>query len=111
MKKYGLKKFANLKNSNALNVNKSLDKNYSTPLNVSKSFRREPFNSHKWFSSELLFTLRACEWLLSKILFTLRATECALQLKYQHQIVGDWVWQDLLSGLHQSGQGSLLKVS
>ena len=63
MKKYGLKKFANLKNSNALNVNKSLDKNYSTPLNVSKSFRREPFNSHKWFSSELLFTLRAVEWL------------------------------------------------
>ena len=48
--------------SNALNVNKSLDKNHLTALNVSKSFGCEPFNSHKWFSSELLFTLRAVEW-------------------------------------------------
>ena len=46
----------------ALNVNKILDKNHSTALNVSKSFGCEPFNSHKWFSSELLFTLRAVEW-------------------------------------------------
>ena len=30
---------------------------------MSKSFVCEPFNLHKWFSSELLFTLRAVEWL------------------------------------------------
>ena len=34
----------------------------------------------KWFSSELLFTLRAIKWFLSEFFFTLRATECAKKL-------------------------------
>ena len=36
--------------SNALNVNKRLDKNHSTALNVSKSFGCEPFNSQMVFN-------------------------------------------------------------